>query len=169
MAKWSFQVATWTPVAVADTTNFTDAGYCALQGGSSTQRVNIQEIYMGGQATSAAACIMQFARDTTVGATLGALASPNSIGPLDASTAALAAPVAGFVASTTKPQRAATTTLGRLNLSFNAFAGVVRWLAAPDEVMNLIGNTQPLGELSLSAFTGGSPGLIGSHIVFEPL
>src|ERR1700674_281825 len=141
MAKWSFQVATWTPVAVADAVNMTNAGYMALQGGTSTQRVNILEVYMGGQAGSAAVSIMQLARDSTVGATTTSLASPNSIGPLDASTAALAAPVVGFIAqSGTAPQRSNSTTLGKLNLSFNAFGGLVRWYAMPGEEFNLIGN-----------------------------
>ena len=169
MAKWSFNVATWTPVAVADATNFTDAGYCALQGGSSTQRVNIYEIIMGGQAGSSAPAIFQFARDSTVGASITSLSSPNSAGPLDASTAALAAPVVGFVASSTKPQRSSSVTLGKLNLSFNAFAGFVKWRADHGEEFSTIGASASLGEVSLSAFTGGSPGLLGSHILFEPL
>ena len=38
MARWSANETTWTPVAVADTTNFTNAGYMAFQGGTSTQR-----------------------------------------------------------------------------------------------------------------------------------
>ncbi len=73
MAKRSFKSASWTPVAVADATNFTNAGYMALQGGSSTQRVGISEIFMGGQAGASAACNMVVARDSIVGATLTAL------------------------------------------------------------------------------------------------
>jgi hypothetical protein len=149
---------------VADTTNFTDNGYHAIQGGSSTQRINIHEVYMGGQATASAPCIMQFGRDSTVGATLTA----GRLAALDPATAALAAPPTAFVASTTKPQRSAT--LGALlNLSFNAFGGIVRWVAAPGEEIAMLGNTASLGELSLSAFTGGTPGLMGSHIILEPL
>lgn len=169
MAKWAFEVGTWTPTAVADAANFTDSGYCAVQGGSSTQLVKIIEVYMGGQATSSSPSIMTLARDSTVGATLTALASPNTIGPLHASTAALAAPVAGFIASTTKPQRSNAATLGRLNLSYNAFGGIVRWVAPPDCEFWLLGNTASLGEVSLSAFTGGTPGLLGSHLVLEPM
>lgn len=167
MAKFSFQVGTWTPTAVADAANFTDGGYVALIGGSSTQLTRILEVYMGGQATSSSPCIMTLARDSTAGATITALASPNSCGPLHPSTAALAAPVVGFVASTTKPQRSNSTSLGRLNLSFNAFGGVVRWVAPPGSEMVMLGNAASLGELSLSAFTGGTPGLMGSHIIFE--
>lgn len=167
MAKWSFKVSTFTPVAVADTTNFTDAGYMGLQGGSSTQRVDVSEVYMGGQATSSAPCLMLVSRDSTVGGTLTALSTGNSAAALDPATAALAAPVAAFVASTTKPQRSAT--LGLLNLSFNAFGGIVRWVAPPGGELKMLGNTASLGEISLSHYTGGTPGLMGAHIIYEPM
>lgn len=167
MAKRSFKVSTFTPVAVADTTNFTDAGYMGLMGGSTTQRLAISEVYMGGQATSSAPTIMLLSRDSTVQATPTALSTGNSDAPLDPSTAALAAPPVAFVASTTKPQRSAT--LGLLNLSFNAFGGIVRWLAAPGSEIGVLGNTASLGEVSLSAYTGGTPGLMGAHLIYEPL
>jgi hypothetical protein len=164
MAKWSASVPTWTPVAVADTTAMTDAGHHTLQGGSTTQRIAVMELYMGGQAAASAPCIMQFGRTSTVGATLTA----GRLAAIDPSTAALAAPPVAYQTSTTKPQR--SSTLGALlNLSFNAFGGVVRWLAAPGEEIVMLGNTASLGELSLNAFTGGTPGLMGSHIIFEPL
>lgn len=164
MAKWSANVPTWTPVAVADATNYSDAGYQALQGGSSSQRLMVQEVYMGGQAGASSPSIMLLARDSTVGATslTGA-----RLAALDPATAALAAPPVTFNASTTKPQRSATLSL--LTLAFNAFGGIVRWVAAPGEEIGVLGNTASLGEVSLSAFTGGTPGLMGSHIIFEPL
>ena len=168
MAKWSFSVGTWTPVAVADATNFTDSGYMGLMGGSTTQLINILEVYMGGQAGASSPSIMMLARDSTVQATPTALATPNSNGALHPSTAALAAVPIGFVASTTKPQRSNSVTLAKLNLSFNAFGGIVRWVAAPYEEFMLLGNTASLGEVSLSAFTGGTPGLMGAHLVYEP-
>lgn len=165
MAKWSGAVRTWTPVAVADTTNFTDAGHMTLQGGSSTQRINLLEVYMGGQAGASAPSIMQVGRNSTVGATLSGGVGPAA---LDPSSAALAAPPVVYNTATTKPQR--SSTLGALlALSFNAFGGIVRWVAAPGEEIGLLGNTASLGELSLSAFTGGTPGLMSSHFVFEPM
>lgn len=168
MAKRVFKASTFTPVAVADTTNFTDAGYMGLMGGSATQRINISEIYMGGQATASAPSIMIVARDSTVQATPTALGTGNSDAAIDPSTAALAAVPIAFVASTTKPQRSAT--LGLLNLSLNAFGGIVRWVAPAGAELVMLGNTAALlGEISLSAFTGGTPGLIGAHIVYEPL
>lgn len=166
MAKRSFKCSTWTPVAVADTAAMTDAGYMGLMGGSSTQKLTIFEVYMGGQAGSSAPTIMLLSRDSTVQATPTALSTGNSDAAFDPSTAALAAPAVSFVASTTKPQRSAT--LGLLNLSFNAYGGIVRWVAAPGEEIGVLGNTASLGEVSLSAYTGGTPGLMGSHIIYEP-
>lgn len=164
MAKWSASVPTWTPVAVADTTAMTDGGHHTLQGGSSTQRINVLEVYMGGQAGASSPSIMQVGRTSTVGGTLTAA----RLAALDPSTAALAAPPVAYQTSTTKPQR--SSTLGALlNLSFNAFGGIVRWVAAPGEELTLLGNTASLGELSLNAFTGGTPGLMGSHFILEPL
>lgn len=169
MAKWSFAVGTWTPTAVADAAAMTNAGYMALLGGSSTQLIKIQEIFMGGQATVSSPCIMLVGRDSTVGATPTALSTPNSNGALHPSSAALAAVPIGHVAASTPPQRSNSTTLSKMNLSFNANGGVIRWVAAPDEEFQILGNTASLGEASLSAFTGGTPGLMGSHFIYEPL
>lgn len=168
MAVRSFKRSTWTPTAVADTTNFTDGGYMGLMGGSTTQRLNVREIFMGGQESAASKpCLMVFSRDSTVQATPTALSTGDSDAALDPSTAALAAPPVAFVASTTKPQRSAT--LGLLNLSVNVFGGLVRWVAAPGEEIGILGNTASFGEASLSAYTGGTPGLMGSHILYETL
>lgn len=162
MARWSSNQPTWTTAALADTTNLTDTTYHALQGGSSTQRINVLEVYAGGQASASAPNILLFARDSTVGATL-------SVGrnvPLDTATAALAAPPVTFNTATTKPQRAATLSL--LNLSVNLFGGIVRWVAAPGEEIGMLGNAANAGEVSLSAFTGSTAGLMGSHFIYEP-
>lgn len=163
MARWSALKNNWTPVAVADTTNFTDSGYMALQGGSASQRVNVIEVQMGGLAAAAAPAQMLFSRDSTVGATAltGVLTTP-----LDPNTAALAAPPPGFAASTTKPQRSATLQL--LALGFNGFGGVVRWVAAPGQEIGLFGTAVNFGELSLSSASTGTPSLMNSHFIYEP-
>lgn len=163
MARWSANIPTWTPVSVADTTNFTNSGFQAVQGGTSTQRTNIWEVYMGGQATSSSPSIMLLARDSTVAT--GSLTG-GRLAALDPSTAALGANPSSFgSAGTTLPQRSATLSL--LNLSFNAFGGIVRWVFAPGEEVGMLGNTASLGEISLSAYTGGTPGLMGSHLIME--
>ncbi len=166
MAKWSLSYTTLTPTATADTTNLVDSTYPGLiQGGSSTQRINIYEVYMGGQAPSTSSpCIMVLARDSTVGVTVS-LSTGQKNAALDTATAALAAPQVVGSTATTKPQR--SSTLGLLNLSFNAFGGIVRWRAGANEEISLVGNTASLGEISLSAFTGGTTGLMGTHILYE--
>jgi hypothetical protein len=167
MAKRSLSITTITPTATADTTNLVDATYVGvIQGGSASQRVNILEVQFSGQASASAPTIMVLSRDSTVAATVS-LGTGLTDAALDAATAALAAPTVVGNTATTKPQRSATLHL--LNLSFNAFGGIVRWLAAPGEEISIVGNTASLGEVSLSAFTGGTPGALGAHVVYESL
>jgi|SRR6185369_486392 len=165
MAKRIVSVTTQTPTATADTTNLVDATYpFLLQGGSSTQRNRVWEIYLGGQAGASSPTIMVLSRDSTVAAT-----NSNGTGQTDASleaaTAALAAPALTGNTNTTKPQR--SSSLHLMNLSLNCFGGIVRWVAAPEEVVDVVGNTASLGEVSLSAFTGGTPGALGAHMIYE--
>lgn len=164
MAKWSASKNNWTPVAVADTTNYTVSGFVAIQGGSTTQRVAISELYMGGLASSSAPAQMLLARDSTVGAT--SLTGVNTA-PLDTATAALAAPVLAFSSASTLPQRSSTLYL--LTLAFNAFGGIVRWVAPPGGEIGLVGNAINVGEISLSHGSAGTPGLLASHMIYEPL
>jgi hypothetical protein len=169
MAKRSVSHRSVTLTAVADTTNFTDSGYpFALQGASSTQVTNVSEVFLGGQSTSSATTFTVFGRDSTIGVTLTADATLNDAA-LSAATAALAAAVVTFnKASGTEPKR--SSTLGcLLNCTFNAFGGIYRWVA-PDvnSYISMIGNTASLGELSLTAFTGGS-GIVGAHCIYETL
>jgi hypothetical protein len=168
MAKRSCSHKTITPTATADATNLVDSTYpFAIQGGSSTQRNNINEIMLGGQASSSAPTFMVLGRDSQIAT--GSLTSDTNLldQAIDAATAALAAPAAVFnKAATNKPQRS-TSLGGLLNLSFNAYGGVIRWVAAPGFEINMVGNTASLGELSLSAFTGGTAGLLGAHMIYE--
>lgn len=165
MAKRVLSLTTFIPTATADTTNLVDATYFGIvQGGSSTQKVAILEVQLGGQAAASAPSIMLLSRDSTVGATVSS-GTGLTDAALDASTAALAAPTVVGNTCTTKPQR--SSSLHLLNLSFNAFGGIVRWVAAPGEEIYTVGNTASLGEVSLSAFTGGTPGLMGGHIIYE--
>jgi hypothetical protein len=169
MARRIVSVTTQTPVAFADTTNMVDAQYPFLvQGGSSTQLNKIWEISLSGQAASSSSpTFMILSRDSTV-----AVTNSNGAGQTDAAldpaTAALAAPVLTGNTNSTKPQRSSTLHLA--NCSLNAFGGVYFWRAnRMEECFSVLGNTQPLGETSLSAFTGGTPGALGSHLVYESL
>lgn len=167
MAKWSFSVGTFTPTNVADTTAMTNATYMALGGGSATQQITVMEIYQAGLNASSAINSMIFARDSTAGATPTALASPNTNGPLNPNTAALAAPPTAFVAATTGPSRSSATTAARLNLSFNSFGGIVRWVAAPGEEWTIFSATGPSGESSLSSVVAAA-GAESAFIIYEP-
>lgn len=168
MAKRLFQAASFTPTATADNAALANATYMAIGAGSTTQSLNVIEIYEGGQASASSINIMMFARDLVLAATPTALAAPNGDGPMSTASAALAAPPLTNTAATTGPSRTNTATTARLNLSFNAFGGIVRWVAAPGEEWNITGQTVSVSESSLSAYTGGSPGLMGAHIVYEP-
>ena len=153
MAKRVFQAASFTPTATADNSALANATYMAIGAGSSTQMLNVIEIYEGGQASASSINIMQFARDLVLASIPTALAAPNGDGPMNTATAALSAPPVTNVAAGTGPSRTNTATTARLNLSFNAFGGIVRWVAAPGEEWTIIGTTVSVSESSLSAFT----------------
>jgi hypothetical protein len=165
MARWGFNKTNWTPVAVADTTNMTAAGFMAIQGGSSTQMIDIIDILLSGLAGASAPSQLILARDSTVFA--GATSNAVKQAALHPSSAALAAPpLTQDVGSTTLPQRSATLQL--LQPAFNAFGGVVRLQLPPEEKITLLGNTASLGEISLSHGAAGTPGLMAASFVFEP-
>lgn len=167
MAKWSFTSEGFTPVAVLDTAAYTDNGYMGLTGpvGNTTQRRDVSDVYIAGLATSSAPTPMVLGFDSTIQVTPTALTTAQSNSPLDTSVAALAAPQIAFTASSTKPQRAAT--LAKWILGLNAFGGIVRYAAAPGAEMKCIGAAANLGEVSLSCYTGGTPGLIAASIIYE--
>lgn len=164
-ARYSLTYTSVTPTATADTTNLANTTYLALlQGGSATQRLNIGEIYMGGEASaSSSPSIMVLARDSTVGGTVVAGSTRNAL--LDASGTAPGTTAVTGNSATTLPQRSATLHL--LHLSYNAYGGIVRWVAQPGEEPSVVTATQPLGEVSLSAYTGGTPGAMSGHVLYE--
>ena len=172
MAKRVFHNTNWTPTATADTTNLANGTYMALQGGTTTQLINILEVLINGQATTSAPTLLQLARDSTVcaGTGLGVLAAPASDGPMHPSTVALSAPPSPNTAVATPPQRSAAISSGRLELGFNAFGGIMKWNPyTPDMAISILGNAASLGEVSLSSYTGGTVGAISAHIIYEPL
>lgn len=167
MAKRSISVSTFTPTATADTMNLVDdTWFASLQGGTATQFLETSEIMLEGQAGASAPTFMVFGRSSTIAGTLVAGTELRE-GPFHHATADLAAPPVFGRSATTQPQRSATD--GHLlNLSINAFGGIVRWLAAPGEELSTFGSTGVLAEFNLSAFTGGTPGALGGHWVYEP-
>jgi hypothetical protein len=169
MARRIVSVTTITPTATADTTNLVDATYpFLLQGGSSTQLNRVWEISLSGQAASSSSpTFMILSRDSTVAAT-NSNGAGQTDASIDAATAALGAPALTGNTNTTKPQR--SSTLHLMNCSVNAFGGVYFWRAnRAEECPTIVGNTASLGEVSMSAFTGGTPGALGPHMIYEDL
>ena len=171
MARRIVSVTTITPTATADAANLVDATYpFLLQGGSGSQLNRIWEVSISGQApTTSAPTYMLLSRDSIVATGTNTNGAGQTDAAQDPATAALAAPaVTGNSNATTKPQRSATLHL--LNCSLNAFGGSYFWRANRiEECPAVLGNTASLGEASLSAFTGGTPGAIGAHMIYESL
>jgi hypothetical protein len=170
MARRIQSQTTITPAGVADTTSFTTGqAFAFWRGGSATQYVRFWEISLSGQAASSSSPTpMLFSRDSL--ASVGALSFTAGIGNdsfMDPFTAALAAatPV-GNIAATTYPQRDTANHL--MNCSLNAFGGVYFWRAnRAEECPAIYGTAVTIGNASLSCYTGGTPGAIGGHVIYE--
>jgi hypothetical protein len=113
--------------------------------------------------------IMVLARDSTIGGTPTALSanSGNSHGPLHPSSIAVTA--TAYTAAATLPTRSGSVALGRKVFTFNAYGGMVRCnYANTSDRFGILGNTASLGELSLSSFTGSTPGAaMSGHLLYE--
>jgi len=167
MARYSASYSSITHAATADAANLANSTYgFEMVGGSTTNRILINEVYIGGEAAASAPSIMRVGRDSTIAA--GTPAAGNALlALLDASAGAPATiPTLVQTVVTTAPQRSAT--LGRLlALSFNAFGGIVRWQARFGEEITSVGNTASLGALSISAFTGSTAAATSGYAIVE--
>jgi hypothetical protein len=169
MAKRLFHNTSWTPTATADAATLVNATFMAVQGGTTTALVNLLEVLINGQATTSAPTFLQIAFDSTVMATPTALAAPAGDGPMNPATAALTAATVTATSAGTSPKRSNSTTSGRLELGLNAFGGIMKWNPyTPDMTLGILGNSTVTGEVSLSAYTGGTVGPISAHIIYEP-
>lgn len=169
MGERVFGVPTFTTEARADTSAMANAAYMAIAAGTALSNVLVKEIYVAGQVAASAVQILLFARHSTNAVTPTALAAPASDGPKNNFQLAQTNPAVTFTAAGTGPQRSATTTNAKLNLSFNAFGGVVRWLAPPGGEWGIFGVTANLSESSLSGFTGTTAAAVGGHIIYEAI
>lgn len=171
MARRIVAIVSITPTGTGDTANLVDNTYpFMLQGGSATQLNRIHEVSISGMAASSSSPTpMLLSRDSQVATGSNTNGAGQTDAALDPATAALAAPVlTGNSNATLKPQR--SSTLHLMNCSLNAFGGVYFWRANKiDECPAVLGNTASLGEASLSCFTGGTPGAIGAHMIYESL
>lgn len=171
MSKRIFQVSTFTPTAQAD--GVLSAGtFAALKAGSATDILKIGKVLLEGQASSSAVTATCLARSSTLAITPTALALPNTDGPANiAATAVTTVPVA-MVAAATAPNRSPAVTIPRLNLTFNAFGGIIQWQTNPgseEEWVSVGTATASNSETVLSSANTGAAGAIGANIFYEVL
>jgi hypothetical protein len=170
MAKRIFTAQGQTFTAQATAATLTNATYMGIQGGASTQIVDVLEILVSGFASASTVAAMEFLPASTAPTTPTALASPNSDGPAVANATALSSVVTTYVAAGTGPQASAATSVAKLNLGMNLFGGIIRWNAAPTQQIQIIGNSATTGSYLLfnSSTGGGASGAANAHIMYEP-
>lgn len=159
MAQYTTAAAGWTPVNHADgASSLANNSYQSLRAvAASTDRVT--EVFVGGEASSSTVNRMAVRRNSTNGATPGS-GTPAPLSPLSAASAAQ-----GYVTAATGPTIASTGHL--LNLAFNSFGGVIRWVAAPGQELYCTTATAPNSELTFDSVAG--TGAVSSHLIFEEL
>lgn len=168
MAKRSFSVTGFTFTATSDSTAMANDSYMSLEGATSTQRLDVLEVYWGGLATTSAVCLLQLSR-SQAGSTTSGLISPASDGPLDTATATLTSPPWSATRFTTGPSSSLALTDAKLKLAGNTFGGIVRWNAAPTQQWTITGNGN--GNRTLFHATNQSSGanaVCSAHIIYEP-
>jgi len=113
---------------------------------TSTSMDRIVEWFLGGEATSSTVNRMAIARSTAVGTTPTAV-TPSLLNPRSAA--------ANFTAASAFTGGQPTfATVALATLAFNAFGGVVRWVAAPGEEMYVIGSTAGDTQITLRSVSG---------------
>jgi hypothetical protein len=171
MAKRLFTALGQTFTAQAVSANLTNATYMALKGGNTTQYIDVLEVLVSGKAVASIVAAMELTRIILAENSSVGLLSPNSDGPMNPFTAALAAVPVTFIAASTGPYVSNVTTDAKLNLALNLFGGIIRWNAAPTQQWSQYGNAIDTGESVLfnSSTAGGSSGLADAHIMYEPM
>ena len=158
MAVYSLGAQGWTPVAHADGASaLANSSYQGVRATSAANIIRVVEVFVGGEATSSTVNRMAYRRcSTNVGTPTGV--TPGGLNP--ASQASLGA---GYTLATTGPTIASTAHL--LDVPFNAFGGVVRWVAAPGEELYQSSVTAPNSECVFDSISG--TGLVTSNVKFE--
>ena len=171
MSKRIFQVSSFTPTQQAD--GVLSAGsFAGLKAGSATDILKIGKMLLQGQASSSAVTATMLARSSTLAVTPTALALPNSDAPVNNAAITVTTAPIPFVAAGTAPNRSPAVTVARLNLSFNAFGGIIQWQTNPgseEEWVSVGVATTSNSETVLSSANVGAAGLIGADWFYEVL
>jgi hypothetical protein len=171
MSKRIFQVSSFTPTQQAD--GVLSAGtFAALKAGSTTDILKIGKVQLQGQASSFSVTATCLARSSTLAITPTALALPNSDGTANVAAVAVTTLPVAMVAAATPPNRSSAVTVARLNLTFNAYGGLITWQTNPgseEEWVSVGTATTSNSETVLSSANIGTAGLIGADIFYEVL
>jgi hypothetical protein len=171
MSKRIFQVSSFTPTQQAD--GVLSAGsFAGIKAGSATDILKIGKVLLQGQASSSAVTATMLARSSTLAITPTALALPNTDAPVNIAAIAVTTGPVPFVAAGTAPNRSPAVSIARLNLSFNAFGGIIQWQTNPgseEEWVSVGTATTSNSETVLSSANVGTAGLIGADIFYEVL
>jgi hypothetical protein len=171
MSKRIFQVSSFTPAQQADGV-LSVGSYAAIKPGSATDILKIGKMLLQGQASSSAVTATMLARSSTLAITPTALALPNTDAPVNIAAVTVTTGPTPFVAAGTNPNRSPAVSIARLNLSFNAFGGIIQWQTNPgsEEEWVAVGNaTVSNSETVLSSQNVGTAGLIGADWFYEVL
>lgn len=158
MAGYSTSVPGWTTTAIAINTQATANNYHAIGTRSSTDTAKITEIYVGGESTSSTVVRMRYQRYSTH-ATTATDQTPEKLNPYSAAS------VTKFYQTASGTQPTFANTPPTLNIAFNSFGGIVRWVAYPGEEIWHSTATAPNDEGALASLSGA--GTVSSNIVFE--
>lgn len=169
MSKRVFQVSSFTPIAQVDGV-LANGSYAAIKPGAASDIMKIGKVLLMGQASSSAVTATMLARSSTLGITPTTLALPNTDGPVNPNATGVSNVPVPYVAAATNPNRSPATSIPRLNLTFNAYGGIIQWQTNPgaDEEWIMIGNaTTSNSETVLSSANVGTAGAIGADIFYE--
>jgi hypothetical protein len=169
MARRSFFSNNWTTgTGTADNAQVTSGQYMSLDPGSASQMIQVKEVSINGLAGASAVQNMQFRRTVTAGTGgASALVAPNCDGPLNTFAAAVTTvPIAAVAYVTNQPIPGNTVTQAKLCFAINAFGGIERWRAGPDDEWWMVGTAANQAS-TLSNNTGSTSSTVSSHIIYE--
>jgi hypothetical protein len=133
---------------------------------------DVLEVLISGNASSSNIGGFFLCRASALSSGTVTLAAPNSDGLMLASGTALSATIVAATGyGTTQSTISNATTDAKLNLTLNAFGGIIRWNAAPTQQWQLSGTAAPGAETVLSNITGGNAqagATSNAHILYEP-
>jgi hypothetical protein len=163
MALYSLSFSGTTP-EVIDGSQYAEPIKAIVTG--STAGVKVTEIYIGGEAGSSTVNRLVVNRPSA-GGTYSVSVTPAPTNPLSPAATGWTArgQLSGRATASPKPTHA---TADVLDLAFNAYGGIVRWVAPPNAEIIVVGSTIGYGELAILSSRSGT-GVVSGHVIVEQL